>query len=167
MYRYTVSYILDILGFSLQSYCFYRWSRIAQRLPGRTDNEIKNYWRTRLRKKEQAENFHYRLGNGQQDLFFQKGDRSALKYNCGNKGSVEEFSSNSTNDTFDVVGLSDLGLTSSPYETRLISDWMSELSNDQSEIKRHEGCKSLDPTTWIPDDSINIWDHSSSLWKMD
>ncbi|WOL09258.1 hypothetical protein Cni_G18011 [Canna indica] len=30
-----------------------RWSRIARKLPGRTDNEIKNYWRTHMRKTAQ------------------------------------------------------------------------------------------------------------------
>lgn len=29
---------------------YFRWSTIAARLPGRTDNEIKNFWHTRLSK---------------------------------------------------------------------------------------------------------------------
>lgn len=96
----------------------------------------------------------------------------ALKYNCGNiKVSVEEFCS-TKNESLDGAGLSNPGLTSSPYETRLISDWISELSNDhQSETKHHEGCNSVETClcypTWIPDDSINVWNHSSSLWEMD
>ncbi|CAN6345941.1 unnamed protein product [Urochloa humidicola] len=44
----------DQIIWSLYSSIGSRWSIIASKLPGRTDNDVKNYWNTKLKKKAMA-----------------------------------------------------------------------------------------------------------------
>lgn len=47
-FLFSISKYLEVLCLIIYAY---RWSLIAGRIPGRTDNEIKNYWNTHLSKK--------------------------------------------------------------------------------------------------------------------
>lgn len=139
-----------------------KWSKIAQMLPGRTDNWIKNYWRSHLVKKAQiqdgavsARNLQCASNKAQQGFFFQEGDKITAdkKYNFDqDQESVENLWGTKETNSYDL-GLSEFALPSSPYETRL-SDWISELSSEQSGI------------TWTPDHGSDVWGCSSSLWDM-
>ncbi|GFQ06035.1 myb-related protein mybas1 [Phtheirospermum japonicum] len=86
-----------------------KWSRIARRLPGRTDNEIKNYWRSHLRKK----------GLVPEKECCSSATNTSLISECGTASPCSGPSDDSSDSMFEM-----LSLTRSPYETRL-ADWMS------------------------------------------
>lgn len=155
-----------------------RWSRIARSLPGRTDNEIKNYWRTHLRKKALILEQESSTSNSRQSVTTTTSTAATTNDSDQNSplGMCEAaFSSlHSNNGDWDsekdnynlrncgelsggVDMLSSFGLAYSPYETRL-TDWTSNWPN-------LENCGDEYSSSGY-DDETNLWDSSLFVWNM-
>ncbi|GMN25710.1 hypothetical protein TIFTF001_001023 [Ficus carica] len=60
-----------------------RWSAIAAKLPGRTDNEIKNFWHTHLKKKLQTSSFSTAATNNNNTHLLMNIDDTKHNYSHG------------------------------------------------------------------------------------
>ncbi|XP_058078588.1 transcription factor MYB27-like [Magnolia sinica] len=152
-----------------------KWSRIARQLPGRTDNEIKNYWRTHLRKKSQEDIM-------QRDLEAATGLKHSHKVNdIIFKSATEDHrlvevddvcqSSEDNINVFLQLGLqiNDDPFAVSPYEARL-SDWASGMVDDGDSSGNQNGCSIADSgfsfPAWVPSNVDTAWEYClGSLWE--
>ncbi|KAG6596493.1 Transcription factor MYB27, partial [Cucurbita argyrosperma subsp. sororia] len=136
-----------------------KWSRIARWLPGRTDNEIKNYWRSHLRKK----------------FPIQLEEDCKVKHGKQYKPSLSHDQNERDVPLYNHFELSNLEITSSPYETRL-SNWISnQLMNEKQEVNHHEECNNSEFCFYYPnmnyarrdDQSDHFWDSLTPLWDIE
>ncbi|KAG6605484.1 Transcription factor MYB48, partial [Cucurbita argyrosperma subsp. argyrosperma] len=136
-----------------------RWSKIARKLPGRTDNEIKNYWRTHMRKKAQEK-------------------RRALCSSSSSSSSSSSCSSSSGPVKFFDSGGSEISASSSTKkkgeENQGVGDpngySMDDIWKDIDMCDDHEGliinqdcnysCPALNPPSWA-------YYCGDSSWKME
>ncbi|XP_057958816.1 transcription factor MYB4-like [Malania oleifera] len=103
-----------------------RWSLIAGRLPGRTDNEIKNYWNSHLSKKIKQQEKQCRGSTNGADESHQKCSETTKASSSSiseNKGS-EEGTSKDNDPKSSLVG--DNELFDCPSEGPLNLEWMSQ-----------------------------------------
>ncbi|XP_010530488.1 PREDICTED: transcription factor MYB57 [Tarenaya hassleriana] len=151
-----------------------KWSRIARRLPGRTDNEIKNYWRTHVRKKAQVQSHdHDKIMDSRGD----SGEEYLLPKSNETEARIQEYD-------FDVMkeaanreilesdkgtcGIDGFGALTSPFETR-ISDWVSEISTDHSagnlvEDRSSSSNGKSNIGSWWFQEHTDLEEFSCSLW---
>ncbi|KAL8227056.1 hypothetical protein R6Q57_016888 [Mikania cordata] len=117
-----------------------KWSKIAKRLPGRTDNEIKNYWRSHLKRKLEAQQTGT-ISHTKQNMVIPTCDtsRDYIDIESSMSGNEGIFGISSS-ETPEMSNMNALG-NDSPYESR-ISEWISSCcswpANDQ--VKHDEDC---------------------------
>ncbi|CAN6977331.1 hypothetical protein IGI04_037458 [Brassica rapa subsp. trilocularis] len=174
----------ETIIFQLHAFWGNKWSKIARRLPGRTDNEVKNYYRTHFRKKLEGQNYDkivdWSRNTGEALLRKYKESeitwtRTTTQEHGFDKTVKESKQMNMESDKETCGGIFEresFGVMKSPYENR-ISDWISEISTDQSDANvleertssSSENNININVGSWWFQETRDIEEFSCSLWS--
>ncbi|KAI4380794.1 hypothetical protein MLD38_006942 [Melastoma candidum] len=117
-----------------------RWSLIAGRLPGRTDNEIKNYWNTNLSKKAQEQ----KSGGGGGDNTGKRSSNNELEVKESNVRSHEVIRTKAVRCTRVLIPLLKTGYENNPGGTTAVTSLQSSPScSSVRPEESHEGSGGL------------------------
>ncbi|KAI3920768.1 hypothetical protein MKW98_005594 [Papaver atlanticum] len=163
----------QILIIQLQSKLGNRWSRIAKHLPGRTDNEIKNYWRTRVQKQERqrlkfdSNNMPAPFPDHAMGCFAPRITVDIMGDNCMTNNGGQAFTSNTAectsatsssvlNSTLSISTI--FGDTSEHYKTQTTSNGVAE-----HDINDYAFPTALDCNYQMINDCGNVYDYMDAL----
>ncbi|KAK9063495.1 hypothetical protein SSX86_017365 [Deinandra increscens subsp. villosa] len=104
-----------------------RWSKIAAQFPGRTDNEIKNHWNTRIKKKMKFMGLdprtHHPVGqlhhNLDPSVKREKGESTSTSHNVFSNHMIKEEKPNISNENIPTI--EDIGLMMMSHNQQLES----------------------------------------------
>ncbi|CAF2168671.1 hypothetical protein HID58_026373 [Brassica napus] len=169
----------EIIIFQLHALWGNKWSNIARRLPGRTDNQIKNYWRTHLRKKMDAQNYDKIIdwrGNKGEELLHKYKETEIMWTRTktrehGFDETVKEYKQKNMESDKETNGVicetERFGVMNSPYENRIID----LISKSDANIFEDHGSSSTDNNininvgSWWFQEIMDFEEFSCSLWS--
>ncbi|KAL8152025.1 hypothetical protein V2J09_021833 [Rumex salicifolius] len=147
-----------------------KWARIARRLPGRTDNEIKNYWRGCLRKKtsqliNQTDDVSYNANAIQGNSVSPwNSDDDESDYNdvIKDMSTQGDNKSEEASPSDDCVELQDVLMAPpSPYESHF-SNWVLMLKSENEMMSTRDCFHGFQDEEG--NNALDCWD---GLWDMD
>ncbi|OWM68830.1 hypothetical protein CDL15_Pgr025017 [Punica granatum] len=144
-----------------------RWSRIARKLPGRTDNEIKNYWRTHMRKKAQEKKRTVSLASSSSNSCSSASNDSKVDSLPSKETGEESFYDTGGPETSASMEIK--GKEEEKYKEHAVDDiWQEIALSEENAITPANDCYSEEGCNFFCPQMISpTWEYSAdSLWRM-